>query len=209
MRDPGNEVALTKPLVWKRYIDDIFFLRNIGKKEICSFIEVANNHHPTIKFMAEISITEITFLDTCVHKGYRFERESIPDVRTHFKPTESFQYTEFSSCHPPGVKKGFIKGLRLQRKLLKRTLTNSNENCELGVIQITFPVSDNVSCLCPFAIALRRADVSSPLVVIFVAGSLRPSIISLTSSNKEIHWATISNKEFLFFTWQNHRMYFA
>ena len=39
------------------------------------------------------------------------------DVRTHFKPTETFQYTHFDSCHPPGVRKGFIKGeaLRLLR----------------------------------------------------------------------------------------------
>ena len=49
-----------KPLVWKRYIDDIW---NIDKKDIGSFIELANNHHPTIKFTAEISDTEITFLD--------------------------------------------------------------------------------------------------------------------------------------------------
>jgi len=39
------------------------------------------------------------------------------DVRTHFKPTETFQYTHFNSCHPPGVRKGFIKreALRLLR----------------------------------------------------------------------------------------------
>ena len=31
--------------------------------------------------------------------------------------TETFQYTHFTSCHPPGVKRGFIKGeaLRLLR----------------------------------------------------------------------------------------------
>ena len=34
------------------------------------------------------------------YKGERFERD---DVRTHFKPTETFQYTHFSSCHPQGV----------------------------------------------------------------------------------------------------------
>jgi len=36
---------------------------------------------------------------------------------THFKPTETFQDTQFSSCHSPGVRKGFIKGeaLRLLR----------------------------------------------------------------------------------------------
>ena len=111
-----------KPLVWKRYIDDIFSLWNIDKKDIGSFIELANNHHPTIKFTAEISDTEIALLDTCVYKGYRFESESILDVRTHFKPTESFQYTEYSSCHPPGVRKGFIKGEAL--RLLR---TNSSE----------------------------------------------------------------------------------
>ena len=35
----------------------------------------------------------------------------------HLKPTETFQYTHFSSCHVPGVKKGFIKSqaLRLLR----------------------------------------------------------------------------------------------
>jgi len=85
-------LSSNKPLVWKRYIDGIFSLWNIDKKDIGLFIELANNHHPTIKFTAEISDTEITFLDACVHKSYRFERESILDVRTHFKPTESFQY---------------------------------------------------------------------------------------------------------------------
>ena len=38
------------------------------------------------------------------------KNEAILDVKTHYKPTETFQYTHYSSCHPPGVKKGFIKG---------------------------------------------------------------------------------------------------
>ena len=38
-------------------------------------------------------------------------------MRTHFKPTETFQYKLFTTCHPPGAKKGFVKGegLRLLR----------------------------------------------------------------------------------------------
>ena len=44
-------------------------------------------------------------------------------MRTHYnEPTETFQYTHFSSCHPPGVSKGFIKGEAL--RLLR---TNSSE----------------------------------------------------------------------------------
>ena len=108
-----------KPLIWKRYIDDIFSLWNINKEAINNFTELANSFHPTVKFTAEISDTEITFLDTCVYncKGDRFKKHAILDVRTHFKPTETFQYRHFDSCHPPGVRKGFIKGeaLRLLR----------------------------------------------------------------------------------------------
>ena len=109
--------SLFKPLVWKRYIDDMFSLWTTNRDKIEHFIEQANNHHPTIKFTAEISDKETTFLDTYIYKGERFERDAILDVRTHFKPTETFQYTHFASCHPQGVKKGFIKGeaLRLLR----------------------------------------------------------------------------------------------
>ena len=61
--------------------------------------------------------TETTFLNTTVYKGERFEKDSVLDWRTHFKPTETFQYTHYTSCHPLGVKRGFVKGeaLRLLR----------------------------------------------------------------------------------------------
>ena len=85
-------------------------------------IKQANNFHRTIKFTAEISEMEITFLDTIIFKGERFRNESILDIRTHYKPTETFQYTHFTSSHSPGVKKGFIKGEAL--RLLR---TNSSE----------------------------------------------------------------------------------
>ena len=88
-----------RPLTWKRYIDDLFSLWNINKEEINSFIDLANSYYPTIKSTGEISDTEITFLDTCVYKGERFKKESTLDVHTHFNPTETFQYTHFTSCH--------------------------------------------------------------------------------------------------------------
>ena len=89
-----DHIRLRRPdgkKVWKRFIDDIFSLWNVDKEEIYSFIEQANNHHPTVKFTAEVSETEAAFLDTCIYKGERFTKESILDVRTHFKPTETFQ----------------------------------------------------------------------------------------------------------------------
>ena len=111
-----------KPRVWKCYIDDVFSLWDASKQDIDLFIEQANTFHPTIKFTAEISEKETTFLDTVVYKGERFQNKSILDVKTHYKPTKTFQYTHYSSCHPPGVKRGFIKGEAI--RLLK---TNSSE----------------------------------------------------------------------------------
>ena len=93
----------TKPLEWKRCIDDILSLWNVDKKKIIEeFIVLANKHHPTVKFTVEISDKEIDVLDTTVFKGERFNKKVILDICTHFKLTETFQYTEFSSFHPPG-----------------------------------------------------------------------------------------------------------
>ena len=41
-----------------------------------------------------------TFIDTNVFKGERLANESIFYIETHFKSTETFLYTHFSSCHP-------------------------------------------------------------------------------------------------------------
>ena len=92
-------------------------MRRNHKNHIGSLCGLSLLFLTSIKFTAEISENEITFLDTVVFKGERFITESILDIKTHYKPTETFQYTHFTSCHNPGVKRGFIKGeaIRLLR----------------------------------------------------------------------------------------------
>ena len=80
-----------KPLGWKRYIDDVISLWDTTREGIDQFILVANRHHPTIHFTAEISEEKTNFLDTTIFKGERFYKDSIFDIRPHFKPTETFQ----------------------------------------------------------------------------------------------------------------------
>ena len=58
----------------------MFSLWNTSRDKIESFVEKADNFHSTIKFTAEMSETEITFLDTKVYKGVRFDKEAILDV---------------------------------------------------------------------------------------------------------------------------------
>ena len=111
-----------KSIAWKRYIDDVFSLWDTKREDLDIFIAQANKYHPTIKFTAEISDVEIAFLDTVVYKGVRFETKSILDIKIRYKPTETFQYTHYTSCHPPDVKRSFIKGEAI--RLLR---TNSSE----------------------------------------------------------------------------------
>ena len=69
-----------KPLVWKRFIDDmIFFIWDTNKEEKIELsIEKANAYHLVIKCTDEVSEIETTFLDTTEYKGERFEKESHP-----------------------------------------------------------------------------------------------------------------------------------
>ena len=55
-----------KPIFWKRFIDDVISVWDTSRNEIEEFLLKANNFHPTIKFTAEKSETETTFLDTKV-----------------------------------------------------------------------------------------------------------------------------------------------
>ena len=102
--------------------------------------------------MAEISGTETIFLDAVVYKGDRFLKESILDLRTYFKPTETFQYTTFYSCHPPGVTKGFMKGeaLRLLSKNSSQTAFEENiSNFATGLKNRGYPAATVVKHLSP------------------------------------------------------------
>ena len=55
-------------------------------------------------------------------------------LRHIFKKTEAFQYTDFTSCHPPSVKKGFVKGKPLE------SYKQTPQKLRLG---ITFQISKN------------------------------------------------------------------
>ena len=55
-----------KPLIWLRFIDDIFMIWTHGEDTLNEFITYLNGIHPTIKFTHELSNTQINFLDTTV-----------------------------------------------------------------------------------------------------------------------------------------------
>ena len=45
--------SLLKPLIWWRYIDDIFMICEPGEEELQKFLDALSCYNPTIKFAAE------------------------------------------------------------------------------------------------------------------------------------------------------------
>ena len=58
----------TKPMAWKRYINDIFMIWDHTETELDHFLDKLNNYHPTIKFTKKTGLSEIPFLDVLVKK---------------------------------------------------------------------------------------------------------------------------------------------
>ena len=99
-----------QPALWKRYIDDILILWPHSKETLYTLLQDLNQFHPTIKFTHELSDQSINFLDLTIYKGPRFQEKGLFDIKTYFKPTNSFQYLHYSTCHPKSTLKGIIKG---------------------------------------------------------------------------------------------------
>ena len=66
-RKTNIESELHQTAFLEKVYCDVFSLWNTSLDKIESFVKKANNFHSTIKFMAEMSETEITFLDTKVY----------------------------------------------------------------------------------------------------------------------------------------------
>ena len=106
-----------KILFFGRYRDDGFMIFHSSLREMEEFFELANAHHPLLKFTYDISDSEMIFLDTVVYKGLRFRNTGILDIKNYTKPTNTHQYLHRFSMHNPAVFSGFIKGeaIRLHR----------------------------------------------------------------------------------------------
>ena len=100
----------TDPILWKRYIDDILCIWPGSQQSLDHFIQYLNGAHPTIKFTCESSPHSVDFLDVTIYKGDRYRSTGTLDIKPFFKPTNKFQYLEYSSAHPRNMFRGLIKG---------------------------------------------------------------------------------------------------
>ena len=98
----------TKPLEWKRYIDDIFSLWRTERKEIDEFIALANRHHPSIKFTAEISDKETTVKGSLLQERDNCLRRREISQRRNPRHPHTFQ------GHPTAIFEKYLFGRRFE-----------------------------------------------------------------------------------------------
>ena len=118
----------TQPLLWKRFIDDIFVIWPYSQGQLDEFVTYLNSRMPSIKFEAETSTTHVHFLDVTVQiQGDRVE------TTLYTKPTDSHNYINYESCHPRSCKQGIPYGqfLRL-RRICSKDLDFINQSKQLA-----------------------------------------------------------------------------
>ena len=102
-----------QPLLWLRYIDDIFMIWTHGQSELEKFLNHLNTVRETLKFTCEWSPTQVNFLDTIV----KLDLDKTLYTDLYCKPTDTHSYLRYNSCHPKHVMSGlpYSQFLRLRR----------------------------------------------------------------------------------------------
>lgn len=95
IEEPFLAARSLKPLMYKRFLDDIFLIWNHGEESLLTFLDDFNSAHPSISFTYCYSKSTINFLDVTVEiRGNRIH------TNLYKKPTDRHQYLHFKSSHP-------------------------------------------------------------------------------------------------------------
>lgn len=107
----NNDYDGEKPILYLRYIDDIFGISTMPRENLERFVRFVNDYNPALKYTEEIG-KEVTMLDT---------RLSITGTKIkstlYNKPTDAHLYLKYSSSHPSTCKNSipYSQFLRVRR----------------------------------------------------------------------------------------------
>ena len=106
-----RELEPRKPLLYQRYIDDIFGIFETKEDAEYFLTKFSSDEDlPTIKCSSfTIDATEGTFLDLKIFKGERFQLSSHLDIKVYQKPQNKYLYLPPNSFHPKAIFPAYIK----------------------------------------------------------------------------------------------------
>ncbi|MCP4473778.1 MAG: hypothetical protein GY821_04275 [Gammaproteobacteria bacterium] len=101
-----------KPLIWWRYVDDVFCIWPHTSQDLDNFLQEINLLHPSIKFTLELEQNaSLPFLDVAVT---RVQNAFITNV--YRKPTHTNRYLHYSSHHALSTKLGILCTMKKRAK---------------------------------------------------------------------------------------------
>ena len=186
----------SKPYLWRRYIDDIFFIWNGDVQELNEFIDFINQQHPNIKFEATFDFEKrsIPFLDMSIS----INENGFLETDLYKKKTAKIQYLLPSSCHPGHITKNIPYSLAYRllricsnRDTFKLRLEELRQNLLLRsyhprVIQNAF---DKITCI-DREEALKKVTKTNKESNVAIVTNFHPSIPSISKIMKK-HWSVM------------------
>ena len=102
-----------QPLLWKRFIDDMFVIWQYSQEDLKEFVSHLNTRMQSIKFEADTSTVSVNFLDVTII----IDPEGNINTTLYTKPTDSHNYINYQFCHQKACKNEIPYGqfLRLRR----------------------------------------------------------------------------------------------
>ena len=192
-----------RPLVWFRYIDDIFFIWTHGEESLKNFIQFAQNYaqgkkmKSNIKFEVNISDTTVDFLDITV-----VNNNGVLTTTLYTKPTDAHLFLNKSSDHPPHVIKNLPRGqfIRIRRicsdKLdyLKQSRKHAQFFIERGynANKINKHIKE-VGDICRESLLVEKDKVEKDIQIIFVS-DWHPLLKKLPNILREHHHILLNDK---------------
>lgn len=104
------------PLIYLRYLDDIWGVLTHSKADFDHFIQILNDHHQPIKVEPLLHDSQVNFLDTTIFKGPDFARTGKLNMKRFFKPTDTHSLLHRQSFHPKHVFSGILKSQLLRSR---------------------------------------------------------------------------------------------
>ena len=194
------------PLLWKRFIDDIFLIWTHGEESFRSFIQHLDSFHPTIKLEVTHSTQSVNFLDTTVY----ITPQNTLHTTLYTKPTDHMPLLHQASHHPNTCKKGLIYSQMLR---YRRIITDDKEfqqkaqNLRVALIgrgykdKDILPHIDRASTYTQSQLLSNTPATNKPRTLPFII-PYNPDLSPLPHILKQ-HWQYIENDPVLSQIWPN------
>jgi hypothetical protein len=127
----ATENGIIKPMIFKRYLDDIFFIWPGTIEELKHFERYLNTITNGIKITFEYHEQEINFLDTVVYKKEADNDQLLLKTRVFFKKTDTHQLLHTGSFHPKHTTKGILKSQLLRFKKISSSKSDYDNTCKI------------------------------------------------------------------------------